>query len=243
MKKSSRWSGWTFVACALVLSACGGGGGDDGAASDAVAGTGLQSGSGGNSGAGSGSGSGGLASPSPSSPDGTTPGTAPQDADGNPFTDPAPSGTPIAKFDCGIANLGRDIVKLLNEVRAKGASCGTRGIYAPAGQVAWNAQLEEAAAGHSQDMVDNNLFSHVGSGGQTLAVRVDATGYQWTILGENIAAGYDTAASTVAAWMASDGHCANMMNEQFQDIALACIPGTASTNYRNYWTLNFGRAR
>ena len=114
---------------------------------------------------------------------------------------------------------------------------------APAGQVAWNAQLEEAAAGHSQDMVDNNLFSHVGSGGQTLAVRVDATGYQWTILGENIAAGYDTAASTVAAWMASDGHCANMMNEQFQDIALACIPGTASTNYRNYWTLNFGRAR
>jgi uncharacterized protein YkwD len=237
MHKTSRWLGSTFAACALLLSACGGGGGGEATPSDAVAGTGTPSSYGSS---GSGGSSGGLASPQGA----TTPGTTVQDADGNPFTDPAGSaGAPIAKYDCGIANLGRDIVNLLNEVRARGASCGTRGVYAPAGPLAWNTQLEDAAAGHSQDMVDNNLFSHVGSSGQTLAVRVDATGYHWVMLGENIAAGYDTPATTVQAWMASDGHCANVMNEQFQDIALACVPGTAATNYRNYWTLDFGRPR
>lgn len=239
MHKTSRWLGWTFAACTLVLSACGGGGADV-AASDAVAGTGTPGtqdtatqGSGSSEGA-------GLASPQGSA---ATPGTTTQADDGNPFTDPAPSGTPIAKHDCGISNLGRDIVNLLNVERARGASCGTRGIYNASGPLAWNTQLEDAAAGHSQDMADNNLFSHVGSAGQTLAVRVDATGYQWLLLGENIAAGFDTPAATVQAWMASDGHCANVMNGQFQDIALACVPGTAATNYRNYWTLNFGRPR
>jgi uncharacterized protein YkwD len=235
-------------ACALLLAGCGGGGSDV-APSDAVAGTGTQgstqgSTQGNTSGSSGSSGGAGLASPQGTNTPTTTPGTTTQNDDGNPFNDPAPStGSPIAKHDCGIANLGLDIVNLLNDVRARGASCGTRGVYQPAGPVTWNTQLEDAAAGHSQDMVDNNLFSHVGSTGQTLAVRVDATGYHWVLLGENIAAGYDTPAATVQAWMASDGHCANMMNSQFEDIALACIPGTASTSYRNYWTLNFGRPR
>jgi uncharacterized protein YkwD len=244
MNTSSRWLGSALAACALLLSACGGGGGDDATPADAVAGTQSSSGSSGSGSSGASGSPGGLASPQGTTSPGTSPGTTTQDADGNPFTDPAWSaGAPIAKYDCGIANLGRDIVNLLNEVRARGASCGSRGVYAPAGPLAWNAQLEGAAAGHSQDMADNNLFSHVGSGGQTLAVRVDATGYHWVMLGENIAAGYDTPAATVQAWMASDGHCANVMNGQFEDIALACVPGNAATSYRNYWTLDFGRPR
>ncbi len=189
--------------------------------------------------------SGGPASPQGSSPvSSAAPGTPAPDDDGNPFNNAAPStDTPIAKLDCGISNLGRDIIQLLNAERARGASCGTRGIFNPAGTLAWNAQLEDAAAVHSRDMSDNNLFSHVGSGGQTLAVRVDASGYQWLLLGENIAAGFDTPEATVQAWMASDGHCANVMNPQFEDIALACVAGTQATRYRNYWTLDFGRPR
>lgn len=225
MNKMGRGLGRVFAVCALLLGACGGGGDEnDGAAPSATA-------------EGSADGAGGIASPQGS----TTP-TTTQD-DGNPFNDTTPAGAPIAKQDCGITNLARDMIDLLNAERARGASCGTRGIYQPTGTLAWNTRLEDAAIGHSQDMVTHNLFSHVGSSGQTLAVRVDATGYLWTLLGENIAAGFDTPEETVRAWMASDGHCANVMNPQFQDIALACVPGTFATSYRNYWTLNFGRPK
>ena len=50
-------------------------------------------------------------------------------------------------------------------------------------------------------------------------------------------------ASVVAAWMASPGHCANLMNNRFRDIGLACVSGTASNTYRTYWTLSLGAVR
>jgi uncharacterized protein YkwD len=50
-------------------------------------------------------------------------------------------------------------------------------------------------------------------------------------------------ASVVAGWMASPGHCANIMNARFRDIGLACVSGTASNTYRSYWTMTLGTAR
>ncbi len=232
------------AACVALLVGCGGGGEDapDNVASANTANTSVTQTSAASAGNGTAATLQGSGTPA-SSPTPTTPAAS---DDGNPFND-APAAdtgtTPIAKQSCGIASLAGNIIALLNAERARGASCGSRGNFVPAGPLGWDTRLENAAIGHSQDMVANNLFSHVSSDGTTLAVRVDATGYQWLLLGENIAAGYDTPQATVAAWMASDGHCANVMNEQFEDIALACIPGTSATRYRNYWTLNFGRPR
>ncbi len=217
----------------LLLAACGGGG-DEAANSEEAAATASASGST----------TGQNALASPQAPSASAPTAA--DDDGNPFTNPPgtnTSGAPLAKQDCGITNLASDILTLLNAERARGASCGSRGSYSPTGSLQWNTTLEGAAIGHSQDMAANNLFSHVSSNGGNLAVRVDATGYEWQLLGENIAGGFSTASATVAAWMASDGHCANVMNPQFQDIALACVPGTAATQYQSYWTLDFGTPR
>jgi uncharacterized protein YkwD len=54
-------------------------------------------------------------------------------------------------------------------------------------------------------MVANNYFSHTGSDGSSMATRVNATGYAWSSLGENIAAGYSGIDAVLAGWMASDG--------------------------------------
>ena len=59
--------------------------------------------------------------------------------------------------------------------------------------------------GHSQDMADNNYFSHTGSEGSGLEDRAAAVNYYTFPLGENIAAGYDSVRETVLAWM----WCAN----------------------------------
>lgn len=53
--------------------------------------------------------------------------------------------------------------------------------------LAFNAQINIAAKGHSQDMSDNNFQDHVGSNGDDLAKRIDKCGYtNWMGLGENI---------------------------------------------------------
>ena len=131
----------------------------------------------------------------------------------------------------------------VNQLRAAGATCGARGSFPPAGPLTWSTQLTQAAVAHSQDMVTNNFFSHTGSSGSTLSTRVDATGYTWSALGENIAAGYATVNIVMDGWMASDGHCANIMNANFTQIGMACIKGTAADTYPNYWTMDLGRSR
>jgi uncharacterized protein YkwD len=96
---------------------------------------------------------------------------------------------------------------------------------------------------HSDDMVALNFFSHTGSSGGTVGSRATAAGYIWSTVGENIAAGQPDMASVVAAWMASPGHCANIMNNRFRDIGLVCVSGNANNTYRTYWTMTLGAAR
>ena len=125
----------------------------------------------------------------------------------------------------------------VNQLRAAGATCGARGSFAPAGPLTWSTQLTQAAAAHSQDMVTNNFFSHTGSSGSTLSTRVNATGYAWSALGENIAAGYGTVNIVMDGWMDSDGHCSNIMNPGFQHIGVGYHPGG---QYGHLWTQVFG---
>jgi uncharacterized protein YkwD len=92
-------------------------------------------------------------------------------------------------------------------------------------------------------MSANNYFSHTSLDGRTLSQRADATGYLWTMLGENIAAGQIGVEAVVNAWMASPGHCANIMRPEFTEMGVACVPGTSSDTYATYWTMELGKPR
>ena len=130
----------------------------------------------------------------------------------------------------------------INQYRTAGASCRSAGQFAPAQPLAWNGLLQQAATGHSQDMASRNYFSHTSQDGRSMADRINATGYAWASIGENIAAGYPGIDAAVDGWMASDGHCANLMNPVFKDVGLACVTSSTST-YSNYWTMNIGKTR
>jgi uncharacterized protein YkwD len=154
-----------------------------------------------------------------------------------------PSAASAASASCGIADFAAVALDRINQRRAAGATCGSRGSFAPAAALRWNAQLTQAAAAHSADMAAQNYFSHTSADGRSMSDRVNATGYAWASLGENIAAGYPGIDSVIEGWMLSDGHCANLMNPGFDEVGLACVPGTASSTYRQYWTQNLARAR
>ncbi|MED5619347.1 CAP domain-containing protein [Ideonella sp. BN130291] len=152
-----------------------------------------------------------------------------------------PNQPPTASATCGFSDFAATALARVNQWRASGANCGDHGQFGPAPAIAWSDRLTQAATAHSQDMQANNFFSHTGSNQSTLAQRVDATGYGWSSIAENIAAGQTSIQGVVDGWMASPGHCANIMNPSFQHMGLACVPGTSGNTYPTYWTMDLGR--
>lgn len=144
---------------------------------------------------------------------------------------------------CGLAAFSDAILQQVNARRASGASCGTRGSFPAAVALQWNGVLTTAAAAHSQDMAANNYFAHNSQDGRTPGDRITAAGYSWATYGENIAAGYASVQAVVDGWFGSDGHCANLMNGNFRELGVACVPGSAGTTYGNYWTMELATAR
>lgn len=183
-----------------------------------------------------------TASPSPSPTPSPSPSPAPAPGPA-PAPAPAPAPSPASSITCGLSDFEASLLARINQVRAAGASCGARGSFVPTGALAWNTPLTTASAAHSQDMVTNNFFSHTGSNGSTLSARVEAAGYAWGSVGENIAAGYPTVTAVMDGWMASDGHCANIMNPGFTQVGVACIRGTSANPYGTYWTMDLARPR
>jgi uncharacterized protein YkwD len=98
--------------------------------------------------------------------------------------------------------------------------------------------LERAAQGHSDDQAATDVMSHTGSDGSTLVTRAEAAGYvNWSTLGENVATGYGNVDDVMAAWMASSGHRANILNPSFVHVGLA---ESFSSGGVPYWTQDFG---
>lgn len=153
---------------------------------------------------------------------------------------PAPASAAATSATCGISDFAAAALARINQVRAAGADCHSDGSFAPAAALTWNTKLTDAASAHSADMAAKNYFSHTSADGRLLADRVNATGYLWSRLGENIAAGYVGIDSVMNGWVASDGHCANLMNPKFTEVGLACVPGTSATTYNTYWTMDLG---
>jgi uncharacterized protein YkwD len=166
-----------------------------------------------------------------------SPSAQPQDESAAPTA--LPAGT---RATCSLANFDSDVLALVNAYRAAGASCGSEGTFPGAAPLAWNASLTQSSLVHSDDMVATNYFSHTGSDGSNAGQRATAAGYVWQFLGENIAAGQSSVEAVMAGWMASPGHCANIMQERFRDIGVACVSGGASNTYRTYWTMTLGLA-
>lgn len=130
---------------------------------------------------------------------------------------------------------------LINAARAEARFCGEQ--YFPAAPaLRWNTLLYEAAHAHSEDMAGHNFFSHTGSSGSAAGQRISSTGYSWSAVAENIAAGQIDVRSAIDGWIDSPGHCQNLMNTDYRDVAVACVED-AGSDFARYWTQTFGNAR
>ncbi len=132
------------------------------------------------------------------------------------------------------------VVDLVNEARKHRRRCGSEQFPAAA-PLSVSQKLNDAAAGHARDMARKKFFEHRGSNGSQPRDRVRRAGYDSRLTGENIALGPESAEEVVAGWLASPGHCANIMDARFQQIGVAVSVGRKRGQI--YWVQNFGVPR
>ncbi len=136
----------------------------------------------------------------------------------------------------------REMLDLVNEARATGRSCGSYGEFAAAPPLELAPPLTEAAQLHAEHMAATGCFSHDTTGPSPCADgtpcdRIAGAGYSWAVVGENIAQGSDTAAEAMALWLASDPHCANVMDPDYEHLGAGVAP---APNGQLYFAQAFG---
>ncbi|EAZ90747.1 CAP domain-containing protein [Crocosphaera chwakensis] len=132
-----------------------------------------------------------------------------------------------------ISEFERSVFELINQERAENNLDPLR----------IDEQLVMAAEYHSESMANDDFFSHEGIDGSTPFERMMDQGYSYQAAGENIAAGFTTPESVVAAWIGSSGHRANILSDDFTEIGIGHqynSNDTGQVNYFHYWTVNFG---
>lgn len=121
-----------------------------------------------------------------------------------------------------IAVLGRvttvDATQLLAETNNARAKAGL-----PALTV--NEDLNRAAALKAQDMITNDYWSHNSPTGISPWKWLTDVGYNYSVAGENLAKNYPNAAATVDAWMDSESHRQNILNQKYTDVGFAVTEG------------------
>jgi uncharacterized protein YkwD len=149
------------------------------------------------------------------------------------------AGSAVAARESG-GDVGERVIELVNVARSKGRKCGSVR-YAAAPPLTEAPELSKAARRHARDMARRNFFEHDGSDGSQPKDRVLRAGYEPRLTGENIALGPETAEEAVAGWLASPGHCENIMEPRFRHIGVGVATGRGRGKI--YWVQDFGAPR
>lgn len=99
-----------------------------------------------------------------------------------------------------------------------------------------NSKLSSVARIKSEDMRDSDYFDHVSPNYGKPWDMLKHYGIFYSRAAENIAAGQRTPADVVEAWMNSEGHRANILNENLTQLGVGFATGGP---YRTYWTQLF----
>lgn len=129
----------------------------------------------------------------------------------------------IPTVDSGVLNYESEVVRLVNEIRVQN---GLKKLTED-----W--ELSRVARYKSQDMKDNNYFSHTSPVYGTPFQMMKSFGISYKTAGENIAKGQKTPQAVVNAWMNSSGHRANILNSSYTKIGVGYVANG------NYWTQMF----
>ena len=135
----------------------------------------------------------------------------------------------------------QEILTYINQARSQPCQCGTT-TYPAVPALTLDPQLNASSDKFAVDLATYNYFSHTGRDGSQPWDRMTREGYIWRAAGENIAAGYTTTRAVVNGWLASPGHCRNIMSANFKNVGVG-YGYSATSTYKHYWVTDFGTKR
>ncbi len=118
----------------------------------------------------------------------------------------------------------QQVVDLVNEERGKSG-------LAP---LTMSVELNEAAGIRTKEIYTK--FSHERPDGSRYRTVLDELTISYSGCGENVAYGFNSPQSVMDAWMNSEGHRANIMNEKYTHIGIGYDRGS---NSYHYWAQMF----
>ncbi|HEX6275356.1 MAG TPA: CAP domain-containing protein [Polyangiaceae bacterium] len=140
---------------------------------------------------------------------------------------------PVEEWNAEWVAFESEVANLVDQRRSEGGTCGSES-FGRAAPLAVDAALRCAARNHSRDMATRGFFAHESPDGEKPEDRITRAGFEWSAIGENIAQGQRTPAAVMEAWMASPGHCANILDPRFDFIGVGYDGDGA------FWTQTFG---
>ena len=84
-------------------------------------------------------------------------------------------------------------------------------------------QLTAAAQAKAEDMARHDYWSHDSPDGKTPWTFISAAGYQYQKAGENLAYGFSNASESVAGWMGSPEHRANILDPSYKNVGFGVV--------------------
>jgi uncharacterized protein YkwD len=241
LRASLLMAGLFFAACNVVTGSdgLGVGDGEEGSGNETIddlsSGSGANSPTGGPTGSTGGNGSGGSTGvggdPSTSGSGGTT-STGGSGTTGSGAGGPSPCNG-IDDTNTPLDSEEQAFLVIINDYRQQNGL----------GPVTACTSLNRAAQLHSEDLRDQDYFSHDGLNGSDPYSRSCDACYSLgcgpqTAMAENIAAGNSGAQGTFTQWQNSAGHNANMLGTNFTQIGIGRATGGGT--YGSYWTNVFG---
>ena len=156
--------------------------------------------------------------------------------------DETKNGTPAVKDNyLAVINYFRSLPIVCNDDEANSG---------PVEPLMWSSKLQNAAKLHSDDMLKNNYFDHIGLDGSTPDQRILLYKEDATATGENISYRSSTLPIANDAWLtamqglirSTQGHCSNIMHPLFRYFGMAEAKNTTADSsgfYNAYWTQSF----
>lgn len=104
-----------------------------------------------------------------------------------------------------------------------------------------NEILVKAAQMKADDMAAKGYFSHVSPDGKTPWYWFKAAGYDYAAAGENLAVNFTDSKDVTSAWMHSESHRANILNDNYTEIGIATAKGVYKGKDVIFVVQEFGR--
>ncbi|HEV2853924.1 MAG TPA: CAP domain-containing protein [Thermoanaerobaculia bacterium] len=147
-----------------------------------------------------------------------------------------PQGDYFARGTSGLRDLDRVRAEMLARVNAARKEAGAPPLRS-------NAKLDLAAQRHAEDMLARNYFAHQSPEKKSVRDRARDAGYDWRMIGENIAEGQFSVDEVMDTWLHSPGHRRNILDPGFKELGVGLALGRSGRRYRVTWAQAFGTKR